>query len=189
MKCSVLWTDECTVMLECHRRFCWRKSSAAPQEKSRAKHPCKVHVWAGIGCQCKTLIVIFDGKMFATGFIEVLKAGLIPYYNEVNKKTRLMQESDPKHTSARVWLWFQDTGVNWWKTPAESPDFNLIENLWHELKEHNQRVIKPTTKDELVAGTLQFWETVNIAKCKKYFHHLKKVVPKVIETNGGPTGY
>ena len=186
---DVLWTDECTVMLECHRRFCWRKSGAAAKPKPRAKHPCKVHIWAGISCQGKTPIVIFDGKMNATGFIEVLKAGLIPYCNEVNNNPRLMQDNDPKHTSTRVRLWFQDTGVNWWKTPAESPDLNPIENLWHELKEYNRRVIKPTTKDELVSGILQFWETVDIAKCKKYIQHLKKVVPKVIEANGGPTGY
>ena len=100
-----------------------------------------------------------------------------------------MQDNDPKHTSTRVALWMQDMGINWWKTPAESPDLNPIENLWHELKECNRRVIKPRTKDELVSGILQFWETVDIAKCKKYIQHLRKVVPKVIGMNGGPTGY
>ena len=54
--------------------------------------------------------------------------------------------------------------INWWKTPPESPDMNPIENLWHELKEYIRRVIKPKTKDELVAGILEFWETVDIAK-------------------------
>ena len=68
---------------------------------------------------------------------------------------------------------------------------NPIENLWHELKEYVRRVTKPKTKDELVAGIVEFWETVDVAKCKKYIHvgHLKKVVPKVIEMYGGSTGY
>ena len=100
-----------------------------------------------------------------------------------------MQDNDPKHTSARVGLWFEDMGINWWKTPAESPDLNPIENMWHELKEYIRRVVKPKTKDELLAGILEFWETVDIAKCKKYIHHLRKVVPKIIQVNGGPTGY
>lgn len=186
---DVLWSDECSVMLECHRRFCWRKKGAPAKLKPRPKHPCKVHVWAGISCQGKTPIVIFDGMLNGAGLIEVFKAGLIPYRDQVNSDLRLMQDNDPKHTSTRVRLWFEEAGINWWKTPAESPDLNPIENLWHELKEYNLRVIKPTTKDELVSGILQFWESVDVAKCRKYIYHLKKVVPKVIETGGGPTGY
>ena len=69
---DVLWTDESSIMLECHRRFCWRKTGTQAKPKPRAKHPCKVHVWAGISCQGKTPIVIFDGLMNATGLIEVL---------------------------------------------------------------------------------------------------------------------
>ena len=37
---------------------------------------------------------------------------------------------------------------------------------------------------DLAAGI--FWETAVIAKCKKYIDHLRKVVPKVKEMNGGP---
>ncbi len=70
--------------------------------------------------------------------------------------------------------------INWWKTPAESPDLNPIENLWHELKEYLRREIKPKTKQQLLNGIVEFWDTVDIAKCKKYIGHLKKVVPKVI---------
>ena len=82
-----------------------------------------------------------------------------------------------------------NTKVNWWKTPAESPDLNPIENLWHELKEYIRRVVKPKIKSELVSGILEFWDTVDVQKCKKYIGHLRKVVPKVIQMNGGPTGY
>ena len=80
-------------------------------------------------------------------------------------------------------------GVNWWKTPAESPDLNPIENLWHELKEFIRREVKPTTKEELVDGIEQFWATVDVQKCRKYIKHLRKVVPKVIELEGAATGY
>ena len=83
----------------------------------------------------------------------------------------------------------QQNNINWWKTTAESPDLNPIDNLWHELKEYLRRVVKPRTKDQLISGIHEFWETVTIEKCRKYVGHLKKVVPKVIEMNGGPTGY
>ena len=119
----------------------------------------------------------------------VVQGRIDPYPKEVNNNPCPMQDNDPKHTSTRVGLWLQDTGVNWLKTPAELQNKNPIENSWHKLKEYNWCVIQPTTKDELVSGILQFWESIDMAKCKKYIYHLKKVVPKVIEKNGGPTGY
>ena len=66
---------------------------------------------------------------------------------------------------------------------------NPIENLWHELKEFLRREVKPTGKQPLIDGIEKFGKTVDIAKCRKYIRHLKKVIPRVIQLEGGPTGY
>ena len=100
-----------------------------------------------------------------------------------------MQDNDPKRTSKAAGEWMENEGVSWWKTPAESPDLNPIENLWHELKEYIRREVKPTTKEELVQGIISFWDTVDRVKCHKYIRHLKKVIPRVIALNGDATGY
>lgn len=100
-----------------------------------------------------------------------------------------MQDNDPKHTSRHGKAWIESKGLNWWKTPAESPDLNPIENLWHELKEFLRREIKPRTKEALVDGIETFWRTVDKAKCARYIRHLRKVIPRVIELNGDATGY
>lgn len=155
----------------------------------RAKHPTKVHVWAGVSWVGATQIVIFDGLMDAEGYSNVLRAGLLPFIREKLPTHKLMQDNDPKHTSRLVRGFMEDEGINWWKTPAESPDCNPIENMWHELKEYLRREIKPQTKSALVEGIQQFWRTVDVAKCRKYICHLRKVIPKVIELHGGPTGY
>ena len=83
----------------------------------------------------------------------------------------------------------EEKGIYWWKTPPESPDLNPIEKLWHELKEFIRRVVKPQTKGQLMDGIEQFWQTVDVSKCKRYIGHLRKVIPKVIELNGEATGY
>jgi len=49
--------------------------------------------------------------------------------------------------------------------------------------------VKPTTKQELIAGIQQFWSTVDVEKCRRYIRHLKKVLPKMVEVNGDATGY
>lgn len=123
-------------------------------------------------------------------FVNILKETLIPFVNEhFPDGHRFMQDNDPKHTSNYARDFLTEKEINWWKTPAKSPDMNPIENLWHELKEFIRRETKPKTKDKLVAGILTFWETVTVDKCNKYIDHLKKVIPRVIELNGDATGY
>ena len=107
-----------------------------------------------------------------------MQTGLLPFIREkLPTHHRLVQDNDPKHTSKLV---REREGVNWWKTPAESPDCNPIENMWHKLKEYLRRVVKPQTKASLVEGIQEFWATVDVTKCRKYIHHLRKVIPKVI---------
>ena len=125
--------------------------------------------------------------MDAPLFVEILQAGLLPFiHDKFPESHRFMQDNDPKHCSNLVKNFLEENGVNWWKTVPESPDLNLIENLWHELKEFVRREVKPTTKQELIDGIKQFWTTVD---SRKYIRHLRKVIPKVIEVKGEPTGY
>ena len=157
---------------------------------SRAKHPVKVHVWAGISCRGATGICIFDGIMNATLYTQILEKTLLPFIRKVYPDGhRFQQDNDPKHTSRHAEEYMEENHINWWRTPPESPDANPIENIWHELKEYLRRVVKPTTKDELVNGIKQFWETVNIDKCTRYIRHLRKVLPRIIELEGDATGY
>lgn len=100
-----------------------------------------------------------------------------------------MQDNDPKHTSRVAQAFYARSGINWWRTPAESPDCNPIENVWHELKEYIQREVKPTNKQDLVDGIARFWLTMEIHKCCRYIDHLQKVLPRVIEKGGEATSY
>ena len=122
--------------------------------------------------------------------MEILENTLVPFIDAVYPDGhKFMQDNDPKHASTMTRDWLEANSVNWWKTPAESPDLNPIENLWHELKEHIRREIKPKTKEQLIQGIQEFWGTVDEAKCRKYIGHLRKVIPKVIDLEGAATGY
>ena len=189
---DIIWSDETTVQLETHRRFCYRKEGEKPRLKPRPKHPIKLHVWAGISKKGPTAACIFEGIMDATLFCNILRWTLLPFLEQKFPPPaahRFMQDNDPKHTSRTAQQFYKDVGINWWHTPPESPDMNPIENLWHEMKEYMRREVKPTNKAELVEGITQFWATVDIYKCCRYIRHLRKVLPKVIEKGGDATGY
>ena len=143
-----------------------------PRLKGRPKHPFKVHVWAAISRRGVSKIAIFTGIMDATFFIEgVLRPHLLPFIESVYPDGhRFMQDNDPKRTSRLVRDFYKTAGINWWRTPPESPDLN--------------------PGNELINGIKTFWGTrVTTAKCNRYIDHLKKVAPKVIERGGCASGY
>lgn len=128
--------------------------------------------------------------MAAPLYIHILDQTLLPFIaNVMPDGHRFMADNDPKHTSKLAQEYLKEKKVNWWRTPAESPDLNPIENMWHELKEFMRREVKPKTKQELIDGIISFWETVTIEKCRKYIGHLRKVIPRVLEVDGAATGY
>ena len=187
---DVIWTDECSVQLESHRKITYHKHGEPSKMVSRPKHPPKVHVWAGISAKGATAIVIFTGILTATRYTDILEAALLPFIEEhYPTHHRFQQDNDPKHTSRWSQNYFQEKNINWWKTPASSPDLNPIENVWGTMKNYLRSTAKPKNTQELRMGIKAFWKTMSPEVCKRYVGHLRKVIPKVIEVNGAPSGY
>ena len=67
--------------------------------------------------------------------------------------------------------------------------FEHAELIWHALKDYLRVKYKPSNLTSLKEGIKAFWRTLTPAVCAKYVGHLKKVIPKVMEEKGGPSGY
>ena len=187
----MIFTDEARVEITSVSRRSYRKKGQPLVGVPKAKHPFSVMVWGGISKRGATNLLIFNGIMDSIFYQDyILQANLIPFIQQQYPNGhRFMQDNDPKHTSKATKQFMLVNGINWWPTPAESPDLNPIECLWKELKDHVTVNARPKTKDELIAGIHAFWGTVNAEKCQKYIGHLRKVMPKVIEVAGGPSGF
>ena len=187
---DVIFTDECTVQLDHHGRLCFRKEKEGRTLKQRPKHLVKVHIWGGISMRGATRLVMFTGIMNAVRYGKILESSLVPFINTYYPDGhRLQQDNDPKHSSKYIGRLFKFHNVYWWKTPAESPDLNPIENCWGSLKQYLRNTYKPKNLEELMDGIEQFWLSLTPEICTKYIRHLHKVMPKVVEVNGNPSGY
>ena len=102
---------------------------------------------------------------------------------------RLYQDNDLKHSSKHIEDFFEEKKINWWYTRPESPDLNPIELVWGSLKQYLRSQYKPKNLEELKAGIKKFWHSLTPQVCQKYISHLRKVIPKVIEVQGAPSGY
>lgn len=183
---DIIFTDETLVQLKPTHRKSYHKKGQQRRFRPKPKHPVKVNVWGGISSRGATDVVIFTGIMDAQLYTRILSTALIPFMNKhPTVSFRFQQDNDPKHTSRVARDFFTTHGVNWWKTPAESPDLNPIERVWHHLKLYLTYHVKPRNKSELVEGIKEFWKTkLTISQCRRYINHLHKVLPVIIAKDG-----
>ena len=158
--------------------------------KQRAKHPIKLHIWGGISARGATKVVMFTGIMNAQRLSAIYEAGLLPFIEErFPDGHRLYQDNDPKHSSKFIEKFLEEKNINWWYTPPESPDLNPIGLVWGSMKQFLRNSYKPRNLDDLKSGIEKFWLTLTPQICRKYIGHLKKVILKIVEVEGAPSGY
>ena len=98
-----------------------------------------------------------------------------------------MEDNDPKHTSRYAQWWYENEEINWWKSPASSPDLSIGGKHQHlaliltQLREFLRNEYKPPNLSELKQGINAFWESLTPEISSRYIGHLKKVIPKVVE--------
>ena len=82
-----------------------------------------------------------------------------------------------------------NNNINHFKTPAQSPDLNPIEMVWHDMKVYIGEEVKPNNLQELIDGINLFWNSkVTIAYCNAKIDHLQKVLQTIIQKGGKATG-
>lgn len=122
-------------------------------------------------------------------FVRILKFGYMPFAMAAyGNMCRLQMDNAPPHTSRFTRNFLNEKKLSVLNWPAESPDLNVIECVWHQLKEWIRTKAKPHNLFELKKAILTFWKTfMTPQQCLKYINHIHRVIPEVLAANGGPT--
>ena len=174
--------------------FVLQEAKTAKKTETTAKTSPQV---AHLGCYSISArgaapVVMFTGIMDAVRFADIIDASLVPFIaDRLSDESghRFQMDNYPKHRSLYIEAYLEEHGINWWPTPSESPDLSPIENLWGSLKQYLRTTHKPKNLEQLKEGILNFWQTLTPTVCRKYINHLHKVIPKVVEVRGEPSGY
>ncbi len=98
------------------------------------------------------------------------------------------QDLAPAHTAKGTKSWFNDHGVTVLDWPANSPDLNLIENLWGIVK-RKMRNTRPNNADDLKAAIKAAWASITPEQCHRLIASIPRRIDAVIQAKGVPTKY
>lgn len=123
-------------------------------------------------------------------YIDVLKQNLKPSVEKlgIEGDFYFYQDNDPKHKSfvAREYLLYNCPHVL--EVPPQSPDINIIENLWFRL-DQNLRKHSISSKQSLLDALQDEWRAIPSTYTCKLLESMPRRLKAVISAKGGPTKY
>lgn len=215
---KVIWSDESSIQVgfDSRQTMVFRRPGEAmdtdclrPSFKSQRVN---IMVW---GCfawnRLGPLIVCESGGIGSEEYIEILSEGLLSFVDDLlgseeETAVRVRQLSDftfmhdgaPCHRNAEVTSFLAEEEIKVMSWPAQSPDLNPIENLWHILKvKFHERftdircsLSKSQSAMEKYGDILrEVWGEINRDIVGNLVRSMPGRVQAVIEANGGATRY
>lgn len=189
----VLFTDECIFPVFGPALDRWIGPEEEVPTKETVKNSPYVMVWAGVGSKGKTRLYKLEQgvRLNAAGYQELLSKALPSIQGMWPKRDRwiLMQDGAPCHRAKATMEWLTSKEVRvlqpW---PAQSPDLNIIENVWHMLKQRVYREEFKTT-EELWAALQREWKKIKTTEVQNLIDSMPRRLKSVIEAKGGHTKY
>jgi hypothetical protein len=157
----------------------------------RVKQAPKVMVWGSVSAFGRGGLWFMPQDATITGavYLQLLKDKLPTFMNIHN--TRVFQhDGAPCHQTKAVSQWLQQSDYEilgpW---PGNSPDLNVIENVWIYMKrrvaEHN-----PTSSEDLMNKIRKVWACeIKEAYCLQLVHSMPDRIAAVLANKGGHTKY
>jgi len=146
----------------------------------------RLMVWGAIKGDGTKMLFRCPSILNSETYQNVLHTALLP---QLNSNSIFMQDGAPCHRSRSTLTFLENHGVcllsDW---PAQSPDLNIIENLWATLKKNVSRR-HPKNKEDLWAILQEEWSKVDSSEVRNLYDSVPRRLQVVIKEKGFPSKY
>ena len=187
---KIIFSDECRIELNPKTKSYVRRPKHMrfhPKYITESsKFSSSIMLWGAIRYDGKKMLIKCNTNVNSDEYIRILTEGLPQIYNH---RYRFQQDGAPCHRSRQTMQFLEEKMIrqleNW---PAQSPDINIIENVWKILKE-NVKKHHCNNLNELWRVIQLEWERIPVDLIKKTYDSLPNRMKAIIFSKGRTTKY
>ena len=191
-----IFSDESQVVLSDEKKvYVWRRSDEAhnPQLVCPAsRRKISLMIWGCVTYDGVGTLTPVNGTIDAQAYINILDDNLWPVIakNFADKPYVFQDDNAPVHRARSVMTYMEENHVNTTTWPAQSPDLNIIENVWlhikRELKNVSERI---GSKQQLFEEIQTIWENVSVDYVRQLYETIPSRISEVIRMKGHMSKY
>ena len=147
-------------------------------------------VWAAVTMHRHTPLQFIARNLNSQRYVEeVMRPMVLPLLRQIGQGAVFQDNNARPHRGHIVNDFVQVNNNNRMDWPANSPDFNPIENLWDELGLRTYRDKPPQTIPQLRHSLAQEWQNLPQATIRRCIGSMQKRCQECVNARGSDTSY
>lgn len=148
-------------------------------------------LWGAVSANGKTDLVVVSNNMNTEEYLRILDVQLLAYCAPLGGNNFIFQQDGAScHTSRAAKKWFEERNINVLEWPANSPDLNIIENVWSYLvRKVYENGRQYNSFAELEDNIYAAWDSIDPDYLKKLVASMPDRMAQCLTMKGGPTNY